>query len=179
MWRYIKIAIVFVLVVTISVVGVFNLAKSIVESMGNTKEIVSEQVIQEETTAENKVKVVKEYDMSYKEMVDFWKNEGNEKVTGIDKAIRYSTMLLECKDSPYKGKISDNYNAYETEKSYTVVYEIEGYGELEVMCSKIYSTPVCYIRDGQFSQEERDFYAYIGNKWFRERNIGGGKYAMQ
>ena len=178
MWKYIKIAIVLVLAVTISI-GVFNLAKSIVEGMGNTKEIVSEQVSQEETTTENRVEVVKEYDMSYKEMVHFWKQEGNEKVTGIDKAIRYSTMLLECKESPYKGKISDNYNAYETEKSYTVVYEIDGYGELEVMCSKIYSTPVCYIRDGQFSQEEKDFYAYIGNKWFRESSIGGGKYAMQ
>lgn len=182
----IKRRVVFVIVVCL-VVGIVSLVvfltKEIIDNSYNTEGVLLEATIPEKVTELSTVGG--EYMGGYtyeefKELPSFsqailvMREVPTEDM--INASVEKATILLSCKDSPYYQYMSDvEYSVGEVSKGYKVEFNIDN-EILYVICSKSDATPNIFIKDTEFTEEEKKFYMKLGN--CREAKNEDGTYAL-
>lgn len=86
--------------------------------------------------------------------------------------------FISINGSPYlKHLANSTYDVYKVKAGYTIIVKFEDYGELKILCSGVNAAPVTFIRDNEFSDEEKAFYNSIGKCW--EVTLSDGTYSIQ
>lgn len=92
-------------------------------------------------------------------------------------SIKKATIFLSCSESPwYKYMATAEYELGKVSKGYKVDYKING-EELSVICSWYDATPVVFIKDVEFTDEEKEFFRKVGKSW--EVQLDDGTYSIQ
>lgn len=92
-------------------------------------------------------------------------------------SVKKATIFLSCSESPwYKYMATAEYEVGKVSKGYKVDYKING-EELSVICSWYDATPVVFIKDVEFTDEEKEFFRKVGKSW--EVQLDDGTYSIQ
>lgn len=92
-------------------------------------------------------------------------------------SIKKATIFLSCSESPwYKYMATSEYEVGKVSKGYKIDYKINS-EELSVICSWYDATPVVFIKDVEFTDEEKEFFRKVGKSW--EVQLDDGTYSIQ
>ena len=177
-----RIGIILFIVILILLLGVF-LTRTIIDSSYKTEEILTKEI---ETVVAPSIS-------TSDDLIGGYTVEEFEQLSDIDKtlalmydvpyndmveaSVQKSLIILSCKDSPWSDDISTaEYAVGKVSNGYKVDYIIGG-DELSVICSYYDATPVVYIKDTEFNEDEKVFFKKMGRSW--EVQLDDGTYSIQ
>ena len=92
-------------------------------------------------------------------------------------SLKKSIIILSCSESPWcKYMASSEYTLGKVSRGYKIDFVING-EELSVICSQTDATPVTYIKDTEFTDEEVEFLDKLGV--MEEVRLDDGTYSIQ
>lgn len=100
-------------------------------------------------------------------------------IDDIGKACEENTLsFLSIVGSPYLRYIADcTYDVYKIKAGYAIKISFSEGNELKVLCSDTTAIPVNFIKEKEFSEEEKEFFHSIGKCW--EVPLPDGTYSIQ
>lgn len=181
--RFKKIIIAIIVVLSVSVVGVvvWLISGQIMNVSYSTKDILS-------TTEPTTKEVVIADGGAYGYSAEEWDSMSaidktltimnNVDTTNLEEAsLKKATIFLSCSESPWYQYMADaSYEIGKVESGYRINYNING-EELSVICSWYDATPVVYVKNEEFSEDEKRFFKNMGRCW--EVDLDDGTHSIQ
>ena len=177
-----RIGIILFIFISILLLGML-LTKTIIDSSYKTEDVLTKQI---ETTSAPNVETGDEKIGRYS--VEEYNTFSNIEKTIVmmyevptddlaEASLKKSIIILSCSDSPWcEYMASSKYTLGKVSKGYKIDFVING-EELSVICSQSDATPVIYIKDTEFTDEEVEFLDKLGV--MEEVRLDDGTYSIQ